>query len=340
MSDRDALKIFSRQPVSNEMITFLAATTSSIIQVKATKPQYSIIPKGSNTSSSLLVAPHNKTTSLVTFIKNLIKYSNVQTPTLMATLVYLNKMRNILPANAVGMETTRHRIFLAALILSAKSLNDSSPLNKHWTKYTDGLLTNDEVNMAERELIGLLKWNVTVKEDELIIALQPFLSTIKQSLQQQMEEEHAQKANYYRASNAYSRYQYSIPTPAATPSPSSSSHSSPAFYAKKSASNSSISSYTSNLSLSNSHSSRSLQSSHSSYHNLATIALVEEEPSVLQIPQKTAPKRRVPLATKSANSLNISSSYDKQYKSHNITKVSKSSASSIFNLVKSGRITA
>ncbi|KAL6453262.1 PCL2 PHO85 cyclin-2 [Candida maltosa Xu316] len=175
------------------MINFLVATTNSIIQVKPSKKQQPA-------QHTCKIVAYKHTISLTHFIKNLIAYSNVQTPTLMATLVYLNKLRNLLPANAVGMETTRHRIFLSALIVAAKSLNDSSPLNKHWTKYTDGLLTLEEVNLAERELINILKWNVTIKHDELIITLQPFLIGIKQKLLQKQEYESLQRINYYKLS--------------------------------------------------------------------------------------------------------------------------------------------
>ncbi|CAK7895736.1 PHO85 cyclin-2 [[Candida] anglica] len=199
MSDREVLKLFSRQPVSQEMVAFLVSTTNSIIQVKSTLKTTSAT-NGSGTTWS--VTP--KVTSLTKFINNLIQYSNVQTPTLMASLIYLNKLRNHLPANAVGMETTRHRIFLAALILSAKTLNDSSPLNKHWTKYTDGLLSLEDVNMAERELIGLLKWDITVKQEDLLIVLQPFLTNIQQSLARKQQVESAKKSDYYRLSNTLS----------------------------------------------------------------------------------------------------------------------------------------
>lgn len=199
MYDSEVLKIFARQPVSQEMVAFLVSTTNSIIQVK-TLPPTSPIP---GSSSNIVVTP-KKCVSLTTFINNLIKYSNVQTPTLMASLIYLNKLRNLLPANAVGMETTRHRIFLASLILSAKTLNDSLPLNKHWTKYTDGLLSLQDVNMAERELIGLLKWNINVNQEDLLIVLQPFLTSIKYSLAKKREEDSLKRADYYRLSNALS----------------------------------------------------------------------------------------------------------------------------------------
>lgn len=193
MSDRDALKQFSRLPVSVEMIEFLASTTSSVIQVKT-----GFAP--SSQMGSLTVTPVT-CVPLTKFISRLIEYLNVQTPTLMASLVYLNRLRNMLPGNAVGMETTRHRIFLAALILSAKLLNDLSPLNKHWTKYTDGLMSNSEVNLAERELIGLLRWNLNVTQDELVAVLQPFLAPIKRSIRKRLESEAVAKLEYYRMSS-------------------------------------------------------------------------------------------------------------------------------------------
>lgn len=253
MSDREALKIFSRQPVNNDMINYLVSTTNAIIQIKPSKVQVNNIrPLGKNNIS------------LLSFIKNLIRYSNVQTPTLMATLIYLNKLRNLLPANAIGMETTRHRIFLSALILSAKSLNDSSPLNKHWTKYTDGLLNIDEVNMAERELINLLNWNVNIYEEDLIIALQPFLIPIKSKLSKKLSIENNKKINYYRNSVA-NLSNYSLQSTTSTSSNYSNlSLNSPNYIYtqpnKRSYSNSSISSISSPNSLKSSNSNNSISS--------------------------------------------------------------------------------
>ena len=162
MSDKEALKIFSRQPVSQDMVNFLVATTNSIIQVKPLKRNQH--HRKLSSTSSTIISPYSHSISLTNFIKNLINYSNVQTPTLMATIVYLNKLRNLLPANAIGMETTRHRIFLSALIVAAK--------------YTDGLLTLEEVNLAERELLNILNWKTNITKEELIISLYPFLQPI------------------------------------------------------------------------------------------------------------------------------------------------------------------
>lgn len=162
MSDYQALLHFNKQSVSKDMIVYLASTTSSIIRVKSSF--------------------NSKIPSLTSFIHGLVKYSNVQTPTLMATCVYLAKLRNIIPSNTHGIETTQHRLFLGCLILAAKTLNDSSPLNKHWTKYTNGLLELIEVNTIERELIEYFSWDVIITTEELIACLSPFLHPIKEKL--------------------------------------------------------------------------------------------------------------------------------------------------------------
>lgn len=165
MSNYESLIHFNRNPVSNEMIDFLSSTTESIINVQEAR-----------SISNIALPPP----SLTRFIKNLVLHSNVQTPTLMATSVYLAKLRAIIPNNVYGIETTRHRIFLGCLILAAKTLNDSSPLNKHWAKYTDGLLTICEVNTIERELLEYFDWNVIINTKDLITCLEPLLKPIKE----------------------------------------------------------------------------------------------------------------------------------------------------------------
>lgn len=73
------------------------------------------------------------------------------------------------------MHCTRHRVFLATLIVAAKYLNDSSPRNKHWTKYC-GLFAIDEVNLMEKQLLYLLDYDLRVHEHELLEHFSPFLA--------------------------------------------------------------------------------------------------------------------------------------------------------------------
>lgn len=194
MSDKEALYQFNKKPVNSEMVQYLVDTTCSVIKIKPSSSSSSY-PSPPNSPDEL-----NKPVSLFEFIRRLIKHSNVQTPTLMSTLVYLARLRSILPSNVYGIETTRHRIFLGCLILAAKSLNDSSPINKHWTAYTDGLLTIQEVNTIERELLEYLNWNLTITQQDLYNSLSFFLIPIKSKLKKIAENDLLTRQKHYISS--------------------------------------------------------------------------------------------------------------------------------------------
>lgn len=170
--DLRALSILLNSPVSQEMIHKLVVATLQVLPCEDSK-----LKSPSNSTSKDKELP-----SLMTFITKLVRYTNVYTGTLMATLVYLNKLKTKLPKNAHGLPCTRHRILLSCLILSSKFHNDSSPKNIHWAKYTDGLFNVKDINLMERQLIFLLNWDLKVSNEEMIAYLGKFLNPIKEDL--------------------------------------------------------------------------------------------------------------------------------------------------------------
>lgn len=184
MSDSKALNVFVLQPVSKEMIDLLVLATLHVLPCLAEK-----VSSGATGSADLayplpplLPLQGPRLPLLTTFITKLVRYTHVYTGTLMTTLVYLERLRSRLPQDAQGLPCTRHRIFLACLVLLAKYHNDLLPKNKHWTRYTDGLFERLDVNLMERQLLQLLDWDLRVLQLQLCAALASFLEPIRRDL--------------------------------------------------------------------------------------------------------------------------------------------------------------
>ncbi|KAI0382217.1 cyclin [Hypomontagnella monticulosa] len=191
-----ALEHFVYKPVSPAMIAYLARAARDVIQCDPTmmpppaqnKSQYPTPPR--TPSPKAVKCDDSSLPTLEEFITQLVRSSNVQVPTLMSTLVYLTRLKSRLQPMAKGLRCTTHRIFLAALILSAKYLNDSSPKNKHWAGYshinTDSYsfgFSRTEVNLMEKQLLFLLEWELRITEEDLYRELDPFLAPIRENIE-------------------------------------------------------------------------------------------------------------------------------------------------------------
>ncbi|KAK3333028.1 hypothetical protein B0T19DRAFT_115153 [Cercophora scortea] len=190
-----ALDNFVYKPVDPEMIRYLADAAFNVIQCDPTMMPPPAVDTRIKASAPAAAPPRavrcddGGLPSLEEFITQLVVSSNVQVPTLMSTLVYLNRLKSRLQPMAKGLRCTTHRIFLASLILAAKYLNDSSPKNKHWASYSvlntsvvNFGFSRTEVNLMEKQLLFLLDWDLRISEEDLYRELDYFLSPIRHDL--------------------------------------------------------------------------------------------------------------------------------------------------------------
>ncbi|KAI8333121.1 hypothetical protein BC941DRAFT_358352, partial [Chlamydoabsidia padenii] len=133
-----------RRPISSRLVQYVSQQAGSVIPCHT-------LPCKNNDDASLL----NNLPTLPVFIQSLIKRSCVKPGTILGALVFLDRLKRRLAHLAKGMPCTSHRIFLATLIVTSKSLHDTSPKNKHWARYATHFNLS-EINLMEQQLLSLL----------------------------------------------------------------------------------------------------------------------------------------------------------------------------------------
>ncbi|KAJ7499405.1 hypothetical protein FB451DRAFT_37277 [Mycena latifolia] len=157
------------QPVTLEMVIYIARLTASALNITPEEAYRADVLSSSRFQRYPMI-------SLEHFICGIVQGGNLPPSTLLTTLVYLERLRSKVPNMATGLPCTRHRVFLATLIVAAKYLNDSSPKNVHWTAHARGMFKVSEVNLMEQQLLFLLDYDLRFDEEEACAVFAPFMA--------------------------------------------------------------------------------------------------------------------------------------------------------------------
>jgi hypothetical protein len=98
-------------------------------------------------------------------VNNVLTRAEVEVPVVLAALVYLNRAK---PHLHIALEEwANERVFLGALIVASKYLNDSSLKNVHWAMCT-GVFGKRDIGRIEREFLDVLDFELSITEDDIM----------------------------------------------------------------------------------------------------------------------------------------------------------------------------
>ncbi|KAF9227584.1 hypothetical protein BS17DRAFT_799836 [Gyrodon lividus] len=120
-------------------------------------------PSSSQRGRSL--SRHSEQSAFTTFVTNVLTRAEVTIPTILVSLVYIDRAK---PHLQIALEEWAcERVFLGAVIVASKYLNDSTLKNVHWALCT-GVFGKRDVGRIEREFLDVLDFDLSVTEDDIL----------------------------------------------------------------------------------------------------------------------------------------------------------------------------
>ncbi|RPD71453.1 hypothetical protein L226DRAFT_538024 [Lentinus tigrinus ALCF2SS1-7] len=119
----------------------------------------------SSSSRGRSLSRHTEQSKFLKFVTDVLHRAEVKVPALLVTLVYIERAK---PHIQIALEQWAHeRVFLGALILANKYLNDSTLKNVHWALCT-GVFGKRDIGRIEREFLDVLDFELSVHEADLL----------------------------------------------------------------------------------------------------------------------------------------------------------------------------
>ncbi|KAM5536493.1 hypothetical protein V8D89_009770 [Ganoderma adspersum] len=119
----------------------------------------------SSSSRGRSVSRHSEHSKFLKFVTDVIQKAEVKVPAILVALVYIDRAK---PHIQIALEQwANERVFLGALILANKYLNDSTLKNVHWALCT-GVFGKRDIGRIEREFLDVLDFELSVSEADLL----------------------------------------------------------------------------------------------------------------------------------------------------------------------------
>ncbi|KIK62812.1 hypothetical protein GYMLUDRAFT_107879, partial [Collybiopsis luxurians FD-317 M1] len=139
--------------LSAEIIDYVVACVTDTVDFALGKPK---LERGRT------LTRHPKFT---TFVTNILTRAQVTMPVILTSLAYIDRAQPYLqiPLEDWALE----RVFLGALIIASKYVNDETLKNVHWAICT-GIFGQRDISRIEREFLEVLDWELGITEDDIL----------------------------------------------------------------------------------------------------------------------------------------------------------------------------
>ncbi|RCH85551.1 hypothetical protein CU097_007562 [Rhizopus azygosporus] len=147
----------------NHLIAYTASNVKTLLECSKERSHYQ----------------HRLLPTLHVFIKHTFYHCKLTPTILVVALIYLGRLKSCLPHQSKGEFDTPYKMFIAAVVLASKFIEDSNSIVQSVHKFVSPLYSPREVNEMERSFLAVVKYNLFVN----LIEVDQFIKQYKDSLE-------------------------------------------------------------------------------------------------------------------------------------------------------------
>ncbi|OZJ04974.1 hypothetical protein BZG36_01764 [Bifiguratus adelaidae] len=131
---------------------------------------------------------HHHLPNLERFISDIFHKTHLSPCVSVIALIYLERLKSMLPERARGEFDTPYKVFLASILVASKFCEDVGLTNRVISEMTRGLYTIQQLNAMERSFLYLIKYNLKVDYNDVDNFVQRYGDQLDLEWQREMME--------------------------------------------------------------------------------------------------------------------------------------------------------